>query len=143
LKDECMRYSTVYRDREHYGTGLRNESRIWDLPGLSDHGMQLWKERFQVFDSIRENVYREAFIDTAIAMRDLRTKLEEIASTPSPDAFDSLWTQIDDLRSLVGSLPLPTNLTNRVKVRDDLKTVAMIVKRWYAYSSHVRSTKAS
>jgi len=75
---EAKRLGTVYRDREHYGTTLRETDRQSRHPGIET------STPFEIVDSLNETVYREAFLDVAIAARDLRTKLEEISLTQGP-----------------------------------------------------------
>nr|QDH91382.1 MAG: RNA-dependent RNA polymerase [Mitovirus sp.] len=75
----AKRLGTVYRDREHYGTVSRGADRASKHPGIEATTPS------EVVDSLNETVYREAFLDSVIAARDLRTKLEELSlGQPQP-----------------------------------------------------------
>jgi len=142
LKDECMKLGTVYRDREHYGTVARGADRKMPLASID---IPNWENQWEVLDSLRENVYREAFLDTAISLRDLRTMIEEIKFDPTlvSNQIEELWVRIDKIRDEVDLLPLPYNIASRRETRKSLDAMSSIVRRWLDFSIHMRTTKAT
>lgn len=94
-----------------------------------------------IVDSLNETVYREAFLDTAINYRDLRTKLEEI-SIPSLDwdGIENLWNSIREIETELGALPFPKNLHVRSQGGSPPTAERKIMKRWYRHSGLFRST---
>jgi hypothetical protein len=93
-----------------------------------------------IIDSLNETVYRETFLDTVIAARDLRTKLEEM-TLDSLDwgVLESLWVEIREIESLLGSLPLPRNIHKPLRDKISMEQKG-ILKKWYRYSSLFRQT---
>jgi len=105
----AKRLGTVYRDREHYGVAPRGADR------QSKHGGIEATTPSEVVDSLNETVYREAFLDSVIAARDLRTKLEEISlGQPQPQRMvmeptdarliDGVWKRPQTLEEYNASL---------------------------------------
>jgi len=70
----AKRLGTVYRDREHYGAVSRSADRDTQPHPGTERSVPPC-----ITDSLNETVYREAFLDTVIAVRDLRTQLEELS----------------------------------------------------------------
>lgn len=157
---------TVKRDREHYGTKIRDESRYTSHPDLYSHtapfavwqklwygeeahtaktgypDCRLWRQYPEVIDSVNENVYREAFLDSVIEARDLRNLLEETtAATLTWAELERLWVLFDEFEDNLSNLPLPTHLYKRPGSIPRLGTDIMVLKRWHAYSKVFRSTK--
>lgn len=136
LVAEAKRLGTVYRDREHYGTVSRGADRSPEHPGIEKTTPK------EVVDSLNETVYREAFMDTVIAYRDLRTQLEEI-QIPSLDwdGLESLWSAIRAIETDLGALPVPKNLYTRSSDNESrLSKESKVLKRWYRHSSTFRAT---
>jgi hypothetical protein len=134
LIEEAKRLGTVYRDREHYGTVSEDSGRqaapfahVFDVPR-------------NVIDSVNESVFREAFLDTAINYRDLRTKLEELScATLDWAGLEDLWSSLREIEAMIGALPLPRNLHYRVAGRSPSRFGA-VLQRWYRYSRVFRAT---
>jgi hypothetical protein len=78
LVERAKELGTVQRDREHYGTLPREAGRDEPHPGTE---RSLPKE---IVASLNETVYRNAFLDSVIRVRDLRNQLEEL----SPDRLE-------------------------------------------------------
>jgi hypothetical protein len=146
LLEEAKRLGTVKRDREHYmSQAVSNKAaRSKDLPspvegGRTDSHPGIERTTpLHVIDSLNETVYRGTFLDTYIAARDLRTKLEEM-TLESLDwgTLESLWEEVRNIESLLGSLPLPRNIHK--PIRDNISKEQMgILKKWYRYSSLFR-----
>jgi hypothetical protein len=146
LLEEAKRLGTVKRDREHYMSQevSSKAARVKDLPspvegGRTDSHPGIERTTpLYIIDSLNETVYRETFLDTYIAARNLRTKLEEM-TLESLDwgTLESLWGQIREIESLLGSLPLPRNIHK--PIRDNISKEQMgILKKWYRYSSLFR-----
>jgi len=145
LVTEIKKLVTVYRDRQHYGmtkdivprTVFRDlEGSGWDFPRKEGAA--------RVLDSIKETVYREAFLDTAIKLRDLRTKLEEFTVVgrdwPAVAELVDLYREISDE---LGSLPLPKALYTRLSDKTDYRVKAQWVDLYRSYSKYLRTTKAT
>jgi len=109
LIEAAKRLGTVYRDREHYGTVSREADRQSFHPGIETTTPGI------VVDSLNETVYREAFLDSVIAARDLRIKLEEIslgqpqptitvAKPPEAKLVDGEWKRPQTLEEYNASL---------------------------------------
>lgn len=135
LVAEAKKLGTVYRDREHYGTVSRGPDRSAIHAGIEKTTPK------DVIDSLNETVYREAFLDSVITIRDLRTKLEEV-SIPSLDwkGLESLWDQIREIETALGALPFPRNLHSRVSEGKPPAAQGKAIKRWYRYSRIFRAT---
>lgn len=142
LAKECLKLGTVYRDREHYGATPRGADRKMPLAGIN---IENWENQYEVLDSLRENVYREAFLDSAIALRDLRTRVEEFKFDPDKNLgrIEEIWALVEEIRDSIDLLPLPYNIASRRESQKDLKYLAEIVRRWHDFSSHMRTTKAT
>lgn len=125
---------TVYRDREHYGTVSRGPERSTQQPGTERNLPPA------IADALNETVYREAFLDSVIAIRDLRTKLEE-TSVPTLDwaGFEDLWVSFRDIETQLAALPFPRNIQTRVHEKSRT-TEGAVLKRWYRHSGLFRST---
>jgi hypothetical protein len=160
LITEAKRLGTVYRDREHYGTVPRspkpgmgeipnpdltvaqpvpigNGTRYTETPKGVERSTPL-----EVVDALNELVYREAFMDTVIDHRNLRTELEEI-SPPSLDwdGVEEIWAKIRDLEQRLGSLPLPKNIYSRASDLGKPDTSqGKLIRRWYRHSGTFRTT---
>jgi hypothetical protein len=94
-----------------------------------------------IVDSLNETVYREAFLDTAIDYRDLRTKLEELEiSSLDWDGIESLWNEIREIETALGALPFPKNLHSRPSEGKPPQVERKIMKRWYRHSGLFRAT---
>lgn len=135
---------TVHRDREHYGTVKRGPARKTSFQDLyaafeTTYGWNHW-----VTDSIRETVFREAFLDTIIELRDLRTKLEEIQLDALDwDAFVGLVDTYSDISDRLGAIPLPRDIYARVSEKSAIRTSNQWIELWRKYSSAFRTTKAT
>jgi hypothetical protein len=93
-----------------------------------------------IVDSLNETVYREAFLDTAIDFRDLRSQLEELSiSSLDWDGIESLWSSIREIETKLGALPFPKSLHSRVSEKSPT-TERKIMKRWYRHSGLFRAT---
>jgi len=145
LVTEIKKLVTVYRDRQHYGMTkdvvprtvfLDLQDGSWDLDSRRDVGT--------VLDSIKETVFREAFLDTVIKLRDLRTKLEEFSVVgrdwPAIQELVDLYREVSDE---LGSLPLPKALYRRLSDKTDFRVKAQWVDLYRAHSGHLRTTKAT
>jgi len=136
LVAEAKRLGTVYRDREHYGTVPRGPDRSPEHPGIEKTTPK------EVVDSLNETVYREAFMDTVIAFRDLRTQLEELQiSSLDWDGLEALWSAIRAIETDLGALPVPKNLYTRTgETASRLSRESKVLKRWYRHSNTFRAT---
>jgi hypothetical protein len=136
LITEAKRLGTVYRDREHYGTVSRGAERSPSHPGIEV------STPFEVVDSLNETVYREAFMDTVIAYRDLRTKLEELqVSSLDWDGLEALWSELREIETDLGALPVPRNIQTRTgDSASRLSRESKVLKRWYRHSGTFRAT---
>jgi hypothetical protein len=148
LVKEIKTLITVARDREHYGAVPRGADRqvvFRDLefsPGPT--GAIEWHLVGPVVDSIKETVYREAFWDTLIELRDLRSRLEELnADSLTWESFENLLGQCREVETKLGSLPLPKNLYSRREETLDLKLEFNWTKLWDRYSGSFRTTRAT
>lgn len=93
-----------------------------------------------IVDSLNETVYREAFLDSTINYRDLRTKLEELSiSTLDWAGIEDLWNSIRAIETELGALPFPKNLSSRT-TGSLPATERKIMKRWYRHSGLFRAT---
>lgn len=93
-----------------------------------------------IVDSLNETVYREAFLDTAINYRDLRTKLEELEiSSLDWEGIESLWTSLREIETELGALPFPKNIHKRASSEGKV-TDGKAIKRWYRHSGLFRAT---
>jgi hypothetical protein len=135
LITEAKKLGTVYRDREHYGTVSRGADRSSVHAGIEKTTPK------EVIDSLNETVYREAFLDSVIHVRDFRTKLEEL-SIPSLDweGLESLWSEIREIESEIGALPFPRDLHTRASEGKPSAVQGKALKRWYRYSGIFRAT---
>jgi hypothetical protein len=135
LLAKAKELGTVSRDREHYGTTPRGPDRTSRHLGL------LSETPSQVVDSLNEAVYREAFLDSVIAVRDLRTRLEE-TSVPllTWEGLESLWAMLREIETQLGALPFPRNIQTRVVGEKSLSAESKVLARWYRHSSTFRST---
>jgi hypothetical protein len=148
LLEEAKRLGTVKRDREHYMSKVRPSDAQWveSIPSPVEGGRvdsHPGIERttpLYIIDSLNETVYRETFLDSVIAARDLRTKLEEM-TLDSLDwgILESLWVEIREIESLLGSLPLPRNIHKPLRENISLEQKG-ILKKWYRYSGLFRQT---
>lgn len=125
---------TVHRDREHYGTAPR---------GADRQSLHLGIERttpHEVVDSLNETVYREAFLDSVIKVRDLRTRLDELEiSSLDWEGMESLWATTREIETELASLPFPRNIDVRTAEKSKA-TDGMFIKRWYRNSGVFRAT---
>jgi hypothetical protein len=145
LIKEIKTLVTVARDREHYGTKPRGPDRqiiFRDLDyNLDSHG---WTVVGSVVDSIKETVYREAFWDSIIRVRDLRNQLEELnIASLDWEQFESLLEICREVDTELGSLPLPRDLYARRAEMPNLKLEFNWTKLWERYSTHFRTTRAT
>lgn len=135
LVTEAKKLGTVYRDREHYGTVSRGADRSPMHAGIEKVTPK------DVIDSLNETVYREAFLDSVIAVRDFRTKLEELSiSSLDWDGLENLWAEIREIESQLGALPFPRDLHTRVSGGKPPAAQGKALKRWYRYSGTFRAT---
>jgi hypothetical protein len=99
----------------------------------------------RIAESIRETVYREAFLDVIIELRDVRMELESleesrISSESSMETFVSLWERLMELQDNLEALPLPRDLEVRRSDAVMRSRVLSIVQKWYSFSKPFRST---
>jgi hypothetical protein len=136
LIQEAKRLGTVYRDREHYGTVSRGPDRASWHPGTEI------STPHEIIDALNETVYRPAFMDTVIAYRDLRTKLEELqVSSLDWDGLEALWSEIRAIETDLGALPLPSNIFTRTSPASSLVgKESKVLRRWYRHSGTFRAT---
>lgn len=146
LLEVAKSLGTVKRDREHYMSQERSNKAAWvkDLPSpveggrVDSHpGIERTTPLF-IIDSLNETVYRERFLDSYIAARDLRTKLEEM-TLDSLDwgVLETLWAEFRNIETELGALPLPRNIHKTP--RDNIPKDQMgILKKWYRYSGLFR-----
>jgi hypothetical protein len=134
LIQEAKKLGTVYRDREHYGTIPRGPDR------KPIEGGTPMTTPFHVIDSLRETVYRQAFLESVIEVRDLRTKLEE-TTVPTLDwvGMEELRLAIRAIESSIAALPFPRNIYTRTTGATPM-TEGRILKRWYRHSGIFRAT---
>lgn len=117
-------YSVVKRDREYYGTTGRLADRQTYFKDIEDN---LDDEVQRAFDSLKETVYRTAFLDVIIQVRDVKNRIEQLRESEfSPDAFASLWLAVDQLYKVIANLPLPKNLYARVEVEARSSAISSI-----------------
>lgn len=141
LMASVKNYSTVRRDREWYGTvkerGPDRKIIIGQRPFIS---WDMDANDSIIFDSLNEVVYREAYLDVEIQVRDLKISIEEMrAKELDLTAFEDIWVQVRNIENILGALPLPKNIYDRVM--DDARSQAIsAVKRWEKYSTAFRST---
>lgn len=204
LRDQVKTLTTVYRDREHYGTlgfageripvtavvaGTIPKNRIiitnWsegdpeiyspdplvyakaaglDISYLPAQGsvssenliLLTGREAFEsvsettlnprIAESIRETVYREAFLDVIIELRDVRAEIDQLAEDwksgglSTMDGFVHLWDRINELQDFVEALPLPRSLEMRKKDAVTRSRLLSLVRKWYTFSKPFRST---
>lgn len=139
LVKEIKTLVTVARDREHYGAVPRGPDRITVFRDL-EYTLG-WNISGQAIDSIKETVYREAFWDTIIKIRDLRTKLEELSlESLDWETFEKLLDLVREAEDEIGSLPLPKNLYNRSPERGNVRLEFNWSQIWGDYSKHFRTT---
>lgn len=143
LRKQCLILGTVYRDREHYGTAVRDHSRKLQIGGFAT--IKPWPQKWGVLDALRENVYRPAFLDTAIELRDLRTILEgQLEGGTTLTSLEDLYSSLQEIERMIAHLPLPTDIdTRRDQVLSDLRFMSKTVESWYVYSSSMRSTRST
>jgi hypothetical protein len=139
LVKEIKTLVTVARDREHYGAVPRGPDRQVVFRDLAlDDG---WHVAGHTIDSIKETVYREAFWDTIINIRDLRTKLEEISlDTLDWGAFETLLEEVRKVDQELSLLPLPRDLYVRAAEKSSIRLEFAWSKIWGSYSKHFRTT---
>lgn len=148
LLKEAYRLGTVKRDREHYMSQARSSKAAWVevLPSPVTGGRQDSHPGIErttplfIIDSLNETVYRERFLDSYIAARDLRAKLEEIILTSLDwGVMEELWAQFHNIETELGALPLPRNIHKTP--RDNIPKDQMgLLKKWYRYSSLFRQS---
>lgn len=148
LVKEIKTLVTVARDREHYGTTPRGPDRQIIFRDL-DYGHDSanptgWDITGRVVDSIKETVYREAFWDSIIRLRDLRNHVEELSlDTLDWAQFELLLSTCREVETEIGSLPLPRDLYQRRDESLHLKLEFNWTKLWERYSTHFRTTRAT
>lgn len=126
---------TVSRDREHYGTLPRTDDRDTPHPGTER------KTPKSIVASLNETVYRNAFLDSVIAVRDLRNQLEVLSPAHLEiGGLEGLWSAYEEIRIQISSLPLPRNIYKRPSEPMAPKALMGLVKQWYKYSKPFRST---
>lgn len=134
---------TVSRDRYHYaGKGRRPVERQTEFLDLSyDPG---WNISAQVIDSIKETVFREAFLDTLSDIRDLRNTLEEL------DVNHLDWVEFEELLSsmmriteALSLVPLPRELYKRNAGKPAFRMTFSWSELHAKYSRHFRSTQSA
>lgn len=116
-------YTTVRRDREYYGTTLRHEDRITLFKDLQP---DLTQKHQVVLDSLKETVYREAYFDVLVEIRELKNLCDELLSEEqayTEDNVDNLWLRVTHLEESLGMIPLPKAIY--VRVESEAKTSAM------------------
>lgn len=139
LVKEIKTLVTVQRDREHYGAKPRGPDRQIVFRDLEYH--QGWNISGPVVDSIKETVYREAFWDTLIKIRDLRNQLEELSlDTLDWGSFEKLLDTCREIDEELGRLPLPRDLYVRKGESSSLRLDFSWSKLWNRYSTHFRTT---
>lgn len=163
LRDQVKTLVTVYRDREHYGTlAFESERVLVEETQREDGsvekvylatGRKAWESVSQVTaspritESIRETVYREAFLDVVCELRDMRGELDQLTETVTSmedvnmDQFLDLYERLNKLQDSVAELPLPRSLEMRKKDSVMRSKLLALVKRWYGFSKPFRSTK--
>jgi len=139
LVKEIKTLVTVHRDREHYGTKPRGPDRqivFRDLEITSG-----WNISGHVVDSIKETVYREAFWDTLIKIRDLKNQIEEISlDTLDWSTFETLLDTYREVDEELSLLPLPRDLYVRKGETSSIRLEFQWSKLWSRYSTHFRTT---
>lgn len=139
LVKEIKALVTVARDREHYGTVQRGPDRQIVFRDLEY--TRGWNITGHVVDSIKETVYREAFWDTIIKIRDLRNQLEEISlDTLDWGAFETLLGTVREIDTELSLLPLPRDLYVRRSESSNLRLEFNWSQMWERYSKHFRTT---
>lgn len=142
LVKEIKALVTVARDRQHYGTAPRGPDRQIVFRDLDYH--LGWDCTGPVVDSIKETVYREAFWDSIIKLRDLKNHLEELElDSLTWDKFEILLNTCRETEVELGSLPLPRDLYTRRAEMPNLKLDFNWTKLWDRYSTHFRTTRAT
>jgi hypothetical protein len=139
LVKEIKALVTVHRDREHYGTKPRGPDRQIVFRDLDYHGG--WNLSGHTVDSIKETVYREAFWDTLIKIRDLKNQLEEISlDTLDWGSFETLLIACREADEELSLLPLPRDLYVRKRETSPIRLEFNWSKLWSKYSTHFRTT---
>jgi hypothetical protein len=140
LVKEIKTLVTVHRDREHYGAKPRGPDRQIVFRDLEYYGG--WNITGPVVDSITETVYREAFWDTLIKIRDLRNQLEELSlDLLDWESFEKLLDTCRLIDEELGRLPLPRNIYVRRGETSSLRLEFSWSKLWDRYSTHFRTTR--
>jgi len=139
LVKEIKTLVTVHRDREHYGTKPRGPDRQIVFRDLEITGG--WNISGHVVDSIKETVYREAFWDTLIKIRDLKNQIEEISlDTLDWSTFETLLDTCREVDEELSLLPLPRDLYVRKGETSSIRLEFQWSKLWSRYSTHFRTT---
>jgi len=139
LVKEIKTLVTVHRDREHYGAKPRGPDRQIVFRDLEITGG--WNISGHVVDSIKETVYREAFWDTLIKIRDLKNQIEEISlDTLDWSTFETLLDTYREVDEELSLLPLPRDLYVRKGETSSIRLEFQWSKLWSRYSTHFRTT---
>jgi hypothetical protein len=104
-----------------------------------------------VLDQLTELVYRPAFSDLLIKIRDIRNTCEEMLESaknnPEMDtqsllcSLDGVQDAISDLSSQLSGLPLPKEIYKKVE-SEIVEIDSRLVKSWERYATTMRSTKS-
>lgn len=157
LVDNARQLSEVNKDREYYGTLDRNAkgARRLDLPGLFPYReTYTWNAEspdprkidlntyYYVMDDMVQTIYREAFLDVRVMVRDLRYAIEDAIkakSGPSVGDLDMVLTKYQEFQDALAEVPFPKEITIKPKEEARISQLELI-KQWEVYSRYLRST---
>jgi hypothetical protein len=158
LERNARELSEVNKDREYYGTVRRDSpgARKLDLPGLfpdkPTHSMWNTVEQsprfidkeiyYQVTDELVQTIYREAFLDVRVMLRDLRYAIEDAIkakSGPTLADLDTVLTMYYKFQDDLATIPFPKEITIKAKEAATISELELI-KQWEVYSRFLRST---
>jgi hypothetical protein len=157
LVDNARQLSEVNKDREYYGTKRRDApgARKLDLPGLHpERPTYAWSASspdvryidkqiyYEVTDELCQTIYREAFLDVRVMVRDLRYAIEDAIkakSGPSVGDLDMVLTKYQEFQDLLAEVPFPKEIT--IKPKEEARVSQLeLIKQWEVYSRYLRST---
>jgi len=157
LVENARQLSEVNKDREYYGTLDRNAkgARRLDLPGLYPlRETYAWNAEnpeprridinlyYHVTDDMCQTIYREAFLDVRVMVRDLRYAIEDAIkakSGPSVGDLDTVLTMYQEFQDALAEVPFPKEIT--IKPKEEARVSQLeLIKQWEVYSRYLRST---
>lgn len=89
-----------------------------------------------------QTVYREAFLDVRVMMRDLRYAIEDAIkakSGPTPESLDNVLNMYHNFQQNLAEIPFPKEISIKTKEAAVISELQLI-KQWEVYSRYLRST---